>query len=571
MNRFQHIPILLAALLTVLLAAACQREVLGEIQQPELQVALYIPGSVMTKADTDPDPEKKVTSLRVWVFLSGDGNLVSYKNFTTSLNETALPNNTVTRFGLPLSDEMFATLTTEVGEPAARPKVDVYAIANAESACTAETLPGENTSRSDLDLLTLNNGFGGATLTTAVPAAGLPLSGVLKGTDVTGGYPVLNISTLNLTRAVSKIRFVFCQQKKPETGLPVNDQCAIVRIDFDPTSRVSSQEKLFTTNTTATGHLFDIGTGYSTLASALTGQNGQPLLSNGDIALSEEPEDLAYRSLGHEQETVEKYETRLNEAVGASSQAGPIYLCETDQRISGTITYRTSNDGPDQTVAFSMEDGALFPRNHSWIVYACFAEETMSLQLRVVVMPWDWQEYKMDFTSSSVNVIRRFTVFDTNPASFDKVQTKDGFYDVAFWHTVDDQTNIIHGDIVIATPVGATLHIIPVPGAVDGYDKIANALQVSPATAIIYPNQTEGTVESCRIPIEIRINPSLIVADPDHPELSPGYQLIGNYVDLHFCVEIGDGLRFIDLDSESIDLFRFIIWEDWDNWHLRYD
>jgi len=574
MNRLRHITLLLAALLTVLSAVTCSRQnFIEETEIPELQVSLYIPGSTMTKADTELDPEKKVTSLRVWAFLSSNGTLVSYKNFTTGLNESALPNNTVTRFGLPLTDEMFKILTTESGSPAARPTVDVYAIANAESACTTGTMPGQQTSRATLDQLTLNNGFSGSELTTAVPETGLPMSGVLKGASVTGGYPVLNISTLTLTRAVSKIRFVFCQQKNPETGLPTNNECAIVRIDFDQTAQIASKEKLFTTNTTASGYLFDIGTDedrYCALEASLTGQNGNPLIPNSNLSLVEEPEDLAFRSLGHDLETVERYEARLNEAVDASSQAGPIYLCETDQRISGTITYRTNNDGPDQTVSFSMEEGTLFPRNHSWIVYACFAEETMSLQLKVLVSPWEWSEYHMDFSVNSVNVIRRFTVFDTNPKTFDKVQSTDGFYDIAFWHTVDNQANIIHGDIIIATPVGGILHIIPVPGALDGYDKISNAIQVSPSSAIIYPNQEEGTVESCRIPIEIKCNPNLIVEDPDHPELSPGYQLIGNYVDLHFSVEIGEGLGFVDLDSESIDRFRFIIWEDWTNWHLKY-
>lgn len=582
MNRFRHITLLLTALLTVLSAVTCRRQSLEETEIPELQVSLYIPGSVMTKADTEPEsnPETKVTSLRVWAFLSSSGEKVSYKEFTsnekTDLMETALPNNTVTRFGLPLTEEMFQRLTST--DP--RPKVDVYAIANAESACSI--LPGKGTSRAELDLLTLNKGFGGSRLTTEVPEDGLPMSGVLLGADVTGGYPVLNITTLTLTRAVSKIRFVFCQQKDPDTGYAANDKCAIVSIEFDETAQIAKKEKLFTNQKFDDKHLFDIGTDsdrYCALDASLTGQNGTPLIPNDNLSLVDDPEDLAFRSPGHDTETVERYEARLDKAVGPLSQAGPIYLCETDKLISGTITYRI-NDNENKTVSFSMQDGTIFARNYSWIVYACFAEETMSLKLKVVVAPWDWEEHYMDFSNNSVNVIRRFTVFDTNPKTFDKVQTKDGFYNIAFWHDPDrdpntdpGNNNIIHGDIIIASPVTGILHIIPVPGVIDGFDSTADAIKVNPDHAFIYYNPNEeniedGTIEGCRIPITIQCNPALIVEDPDHPERPLGYKLIGNYIDLHFTVELPGGLGFVDLDSESIDLFRFVIWDDWENWHV---
>ena len=39
-------------------------------------------------------------------------------------------------------------------------------------------------------------------------------------------------------------------------------------------------------------------------------------------------------------------------------------------------------------------------------------------------------------------------------------------------------------------------------------------------------------------------------------------QLDGQYIDLHFCVETQDH-RFIDLGSESIDYYRFILDPDW--------
>lgn len=518
-------------------------------------ISLYVPGSTMTKAETGTvnplEEELRITSLQIWAFLSDDGSLVSYKNITDGLSQSGIPRSSITRFGLPLSQEMFSILTADP-----RPKVDVYAVANAASATGTEL--GEETTRDALDAVVVNGIGGNSPLTLAVPAAGLPMSGILKGADVTGGYPVLNITTLRLVRAVSKIRFVFCQQGTPATETTPakvgNEECEIIGISFDGTDygkdcQVAASERLFTTLA------FDLGEdpAYIPLSSSIS---GNPLISNDKLSIVEDPELLFFRGFGNETESAEQYEERLDAAVAADSQIGPIYLRETDKIISGTITYRAASVGENRTASFSMA-GDTFSRNHTWIVFACFMEETMTLSLKTVVLPWEYTSFHSDYTEGSVNVIRRFTVFDTPVPTFKKVQTEDGFYDVSFWHTVTidehEQENAIQGDIIIATPVGGTLHVIPIPGK-EGGSPITDAITVSPASAIIYPNYEgdNGRIEDCRIPIVISCNHA-------------GYteqQLEGNYIDLHFCVETPDG-RFIDLGSESIDLFRFILRKNW--------
>ena len=572
-RQYRHIFLLAAILLGVLSATACHRDEGDGKATPELQVALYVPRTAMTRASTDPTAAEAVfSSLHIWVFLSEDGTLVSYKGFQTNLDQTGLSNNTITRFGLPLTEEMFTLLTTETGtgEEKHRTKVDIYAVANVASAISGT--PGEYTTRDQLDQLVLT-GFGSDPLVMEVPSAGLPMSGVLKEASASGGYPVLNITTVKLTKAVSKIRFAFCQQAKPATDsnpvMPVNSHCQIVSIVFDGTDnghdcQIAASEKLFTTNTAATGSLFDIGSPaqYVPLSASLTGDGGAPLIPNASLALAEDPENLGFRSPGHDSESAESYETRLNAMVGAGSQVGPIYLRETDKLLSGTITYRISEDGPDLTAPFSMQTGDVFSRNHSWIVYACFVEETMSLSLRVVELPWDWETYTLDYTDATVNVVRRFTVFETTPPTFTKVQTEDGFFDVTFWHTVQvedlSEANALLGDIIIATPVGAKLHVIPVPGVQEGHTFIPGAFTVTPSQATIYPNYVapdnpDGRIEHCRIPIHISCNNGPY-SDED---------LEGNYIDLHFCVETVNG-QFIDLGSESIDYYRFILSKNWD-------
>ena len=550
-NRIGHM-ILSAVLLSILLYPSCERE---PLTNPEIMVSLYIPSATLTRAETGTvsplQDELKVTSLQIWVFLSNDeGTQVSYKSFSTDLDQSGVSNSAIIRFGLPLTMEMFNLLT----DPNSPKKVDV-----ANAASGVSSLPGENTTRNELDQLVVS-GFGGSSsLTMSVPEVGLPMSGVLKEADVTGGYPVLNIPTLKLTRAVSKIRFVFCQQGLPATettpAVIANKECRIIGITFDGTNQgndcqIASTERLFTTQS------FDLGDqpGYTPLDASIGGDPSAPLIPNSKLSIVLDPEELAFRSAGNETEMAEHYESRLDAAIASESQVGPIYLRETDKTISGTILYSTSSGNEVHTAHFSMLSGDVFSRNHTWIVYACFVEETMKLELKVVVLPWEWQSYAVDYTTGSVNVVRRFTVPETPVPSFKKVQTEDGFYDVRFWHTLNNQENIINGDIVIATPVGGKLHVIPVPGK-DGGGALTDAFIVEPSEATIYPNyehMENGRIEDCRISIQIKCNPNRY-NDP---------QLEGNYIDLHFSVETPDG-RFVDLGSESIDYYRFILKENW--------
>ena len=554
-----------AALLMALQVFSCTRPE-AEADPAELSVSIYIPDLVATKAETGSvgalGSEKVFSSLQLWVFLNNeganDGQLVGYKAFTSAqLADTGLPHSAITRFAMPLSREMFNTLSADGA------RVDVYAVANAASATNVSL--GEATTRSELDAITISGAtFGASPLTMAVPAAGLPMSGVLKSAAVSGGYPVLNISTLTLTRAVSKLRFVFCQKGTPASGtdpaVPANADCVVKSITFGGTStghdcQIATAEKLFTDHKYgATDNPFEID-GYTPLEATLSGEGGAPLMANADLALSERPDELLFRSAGHETESAQEYESRLDAAVGASSQVGPIYIRETDRIISGTILYDVGQG--EETATFSMPSDDVLSRNHSWILYAYFAEATRTLELKIVVLPWDKTTYDFDFTTATVNVVRRFTIPESDPATYKKEQTADGYYDIYFWHTLSGQPNVIKGDILIATPVGQKIHVVPVAGALPGHTKVDGIFTVTPMSHVIYPNYQhpeDGRIEDCKIEFEISCNPGT------HTDA----ELEGNYIDLHFCVEIGDNERWIDLDTESIDYYRIILKQNWD-------
>lgn len=549
MKRMMHILRVMAVLLMAWPFIACERTLVEDL--PELSVSIYIPDMSTTKRETGNvgalASEKVFSSLQIWVFLHDDGQLVGYKNFSPSLLEnTGLTHSATTRFGMPLSPEMFKNLSQD------GTTVDVYALANAASVPNAADLD-EETTRSELDAIVLSgSAFGASPLTMAVPTAGLPMSGVLKEATVTGGYPVLNISTVTLTRAVSKIRFVFSQQGTPATdtapAIPDKPACVIKSISFGEDCGIAAQEKLFTDQN------FD-SVGYTPLSTVIAGEDeAHPLIPNANITVLEHPDDLLFHSVGHTTESAQEYEKRLDDAIAASSQVGPIYIRETNKLISGTIVYNTGGD--DLTATFSMkaDDGNILSRNHSWILYAYFADATKTLQFEIVVLPWGKESFDYGYEAKTVNVVRRFTISESH--KFKKHKNKDGYYDIYFWHTLGGQPNVVKGDIIIATPVGQKIHVVPVPGAREGRTPIEGLFSVSPMEAIIYPNGT--ATEDCKIEYVISCNTNGLTEE----QLN---ELEGNYLDLHFCIEIGNNERWIDLDSESIDFYRIILKEDWEH------
>lgn len=595
MNRIRHIIGMVAVLLTALTAGSCVHP-LSEYEYAELMVSLYIPDVLSTKAETGPvhpvGSEGTITSLQIWVFYpenAGEdaGKLITYKELKTNdldspfdPSGTGLPNSTITRFALPLNVNDFTKLSADGA------KADVYAVANADPDWGLL----RNTSRADLEAFVLKDElpgsatFGATNLTKDIPTTGLPMSGVLKGADVNGGYPVLNISTLTLKRAVSKIRFVFIQQAKADDpATPFNANCIIQSIQFDATSKIANSEYLFTQNNIA----IKTDDGYSKLAD-ITADNGT-LIPNAKLARAVDPEIYAFRSEDYLSETAQEYETRLDDFLKTpvegfedgfpESQIGPIYIRETDQPISGTITYKIAENGPERTATFTMDiDGEghhdILSRNHSWIVFAYFAEETMTLNLTVQVLPWTYSSEKIDFQNNSVNVIRRFQVIMDSPPRCKREEMPNvgnyGFIDVTFWHTFENEpeNNVIKGDILIATPVGAKLHAFAVPGHLPDADNnpVAATLLdppvflVSPEVAIIYRKEMTdpllGKIEACRIEYTIQCNPYYRDARFDE-------QLEGHYIDLHFAVEIGNDQEWIDIGSESLDYYRFVLSKHW--------
>ena len=386
MNRFARIRFAISALLLAVLAASCSLREIVFLDDPVLNVKVVIPDAVLTKAETGVhgawSAERTVSSLQVWVFRAGattSAGLIGYKTLDPdALAATGLSNGSAARFSIAVDKNIL--------EENPLPNVDVYAVINGESAgftldkFTSAAGDWAKVSPADLTAFIIDaDRFGVDNLVTAVPSTGLPMAGMMKNEPMTGEYPVLNISTLTLTRAVSKLRFVFCQMTENDT--PV-DEFHITGISLS--GQIAQSEKLITDQVYSTHtyltRLYD-SQGYVSLNKSWTASSELPVPANNPL-----PGNYLYDS----SMTAQQYENIIDGGVdaGVLTQWGLTYLRETDKQLTGTISY-TVGVGSSlraKQATFTMAAEGDFTRNHSWIIYAYFIGGRLVVQ--PTVLPW---------------------------------------------------------------------------------------------------------------------------------------------------------------------------------------
>ena len=374
-------------MLIMLLLIACSGDGdSSETKQPAvINVYVFAPDKpIITRGDigeVDPinntESESKITTLQIWVFEHNTDNLIAYYSPESVTN---LNSGTGETYQLSASDAFTQAAT--------KPTVDVYVVANVTAANSGITL-NESTTRTALEAALIEGDFFGLnTLTDKVPAAGLPMSGVLRDVSVTGSAPVYKISNVTLTRAVSKIRFVFSREKvgDTETDVPVKINSIQLNAEMIPT-----QEYLFleTGEDAPAYHVGSYGTNDAT--EFLT----TPL---EDIAQNADPMDYSYQAGQDAQEYENLINSGLtktvkndqNEDVPAPelTQVGPFYLRESGKLLTGSITFQRGEDGTTaKPVTFKMHQAGDFSRNHTWIVYAYYSASGL-VAVTVVVKNW---------------------------------------------------------------------------------------------------------------------------------------------------------------------------------------
>lgn len=372
-------------LLVIMLLTACSDNSGGGSEETEdcfLNIYVYAPGRPMlTRADVGEIAhrevaESRVHTLQIWVFKHDGDNLVGYLNATpTFLNETD-------------GQEMFRMKVAK--EFADHPEnVDVYVVANAGS--VGLTL-GENTERDDLDAVKIGTAYFGVTnlygkddllpTTGRISTAGLPMSGIEKDQPIYGSFPALRIgsqekmTTVQLTRAVSKLRFVLCR-------IASEDDKELVSIDG-----IQLDGEMIPT----ASYLMPGTYTYSSDPAAPTDYENNPIVYvNAENKLLKEniPTVVDPMKYAYETQAAQDYEDMINEAIAGTSHAnesdeplmelGPTYLRESDKQLTGTIQYtvrakNASENDPQATTTFSMAAPGDFLRNRSWIIYVFYMD-----------------------------------------------------------------------------------------------------------------------------------------------------------------------------------------------------
>jgi hypothetical protein len=355
-------------LLMAMLLIACQSsdEDNGSPDDCYLDIYVYAPGRpIVTRGDvgevSPSDAEKKVNTLQIWVFKSGSGALVGHLSVT---NPTYLNGSAGQEKYRMLVDKAFANAPEDV---------DVYVVAN-EASCGLSF--DKNTTRADLDAAQIGTGYFGTTNCYGqgdlilpegrIATNGLPMSAVAKNQPITGSFPALRIGSqdqmtiLRLTRAVSKLRFVLCQNKNNTSE---RDLVSIDGITLSG-NQIPEQTSLMPGTTAYSRYTSD----------ALTFvDESNKLFPKTDEVTDGIPSVADPMIYQYETQKAQDYEDMINAAVAAGNlkQIGLTYLRESDKQLTGTITYTYSEGGNNhsESIDFSMAAPGDFLRNHSWIVY----------------------------------------------------------------------------------------------------------------------------------------------------------------------------------------------------------
>lgn len=505
--------------LPVVLLTACSLiyDQSGSADCPELNIAIEFPSGTpsLSKADVGEVPasieENAIHDLAIWIFEStGDHRPVTDPLWVNDNSSDELPSaGGVRKYALPIKDPQFLLN---------KPPVDVFVLVNRQSIASSlnegsgwEEVKGAAFGGED-------NLFSPKIPVTAVPSTGLPMSGVVMGVDVTGEEPFLKIPTVSVSRAVSKLRYIFSQMYTEDN---TEEEYSIQKVVLDG-NQIPVEEYVFSSSKSRI-----VPFNYVSASMTTTWPSGTTLSS------CDAPEIYSYAG-----QDGPSYENLIADGIsrGRLTDLGTFYLRESDKALTGTVYYtitkKGQNGNPDvveeKTLPFSMAAPGDFARNHTWTVYGYFISNR-TLQMAVSVLPWDKNNYTIEFSTASLQVTQKFTV-DENSATVVKTDVKD-HYNVFL-----DANRAAHGYLYVTTPQGGKLEIIK-EGAVSDLEAFSVTVSgTSSAEATINPSLNGG-----RIDITIDRNREY-VGDPT-----------GKTITLSFKAFTPDGDREISGASECID------------------
>ena len=392
-------------MLVVLLLTACSSEsdTTETKQPPVINIYVYAPDKPMiTRSDIgDVNPidntinESIITKLQIWVFDNESGDLVAYYSPESVEDLNGTNSNGEAHYQLSVSEAFAQKAQTAQTNNSPLPRVDVYVVANSSSFGMTFS---EVTSRDELEAAMIkksetNNYFGLEPLTAKVPQyengnpIGLPMSGVLRNVTVQGSSPVYRLQNVKLTRAVSKIRFVFCREKPEENqeDIPVKIKSIKLNESMIPKEeylflKTGDDAKPYTFETNDAREFLPVNSNNEVQILNDIPKNDDPLLYVYQAQSAQDYEDLIAAALNNKKEDGITPKPLLK-------QVGPFYLRESDQQLEGVITYQKGEEA-EKPATFKMKTAGDFSRNHTWTVYAYYSKSGL-VAVTVAVKNWD--------------------------------------------------------------------------------------------------------------------------------------------------------------------------------------
>ena len=387
-------------MLVVLLLTACSSEsdTTETKQPPVINIYVYAPDKPMiTRSDIgDVNPidntinESIITKLQIWVFDNESGDLVAYYSPESVEDLNGTNSNGEAHYQLSVSEAFAQKAQRAQSNNNPLPRVDVYVVANSSSFGMTFS---EATPRADLEAAMIkksetNDYFGLEPLTATVPqdedgnSIGLPMSGVLRNVTVQGSSPVYKLQNVKLTRAVSKIRFVFCREKPEENQEDIPVKINSIKLKE---SMIPKEEYLFL-ETGDDAKPYRVGTFETNDAREFlpVNSNNEVQILN-DIPKNDDPLLYVYQQA----QSAQDYEDLIAKGVTKNElkELGPFYLRESEWQLEGVITYQKGEE-TEQTATFKMKTAGDFSRNHTWTVYAYYSKSGL-VAVTVAVKNWD--------------------------------------------------------------------------------------------------------------------------------------------------------------------------------------
>lgn len=339
-----------------------------------------------------------------------------------------------------------------------------------------------------------------------------------------------------LTRAVSKLRFVFAKSQ----GMTETQITSVELIDYtDDSGVIPTQSYLFDREAEP---LSGIALPVNSYETVTMGSERLPLLLDDEIKEDPNPARLSGSSVivdpyfGQPSSmSAQQYDEFLTSWIGdATTTEKLLYLRETDRPIKGRIHYKMGEKRGTATFNMIAAGSDHLYRNGTWTIFAYYLTDPRRLEVETFVLPWDDKVGGSTGILEPVNVDQdgKFLV-DPNTATIDHF--------VVQVPSLPDSAAIAR--VVIYSPEGGQLLIHP-KGDADAFDiRIVDKDGNSPDGV----DQINRNRDGGRMYIRVARSSD------------PGKAVSGKSMQLSFRIKLPGG-RIISADSELIDEnYTFVI------------